>query len=143
MTTELKTDAYEEVFQNVKKGAEATLKMQQDLLRQWTRLWPGMPTPQAVVTDKLKDFQRQWSNTISDLARRHGDTLNQQYRAALESLEEALRLSESSNPMEFRNRAEQLCRKTLNCMREVSEVQLKEFHDMMNRFGELVSKVGS
>ena len=143
MTTETVSNVYEQVFDNVRKATEANLKMQQEVFRQWTSLWPGMPTPQSVWVDKVRDFQRQWSNAVSDLARKHRDTFDRQYQAALESLEEALRVGEAGNPEEFRQRTEQLCRKTLECLREVSEAQMKEFQDAMSKMSELVTKTGS
>lgn len=143
MSTETATNVYEEVLDNMKKAAEANLKMQQDVFQQWTKMWPGFPSPQAMWIDKMRDFQRQWANTVSDLARKHRDTFDRQYQAALESLEEALRLGETSNPEEFRQRTEQLCRKTLDCMREVSEAQMNEFQEAMNKWSELATKAGS
>jgi hypothetical protein len=127
----------------MRKAAEANLKMQQDLFQQWTKMWPGLPSPQSMWIDKVRDFQRQWSNTVSDLAHKHRDVVNRQYQSALESLEEALRLSEASNPEEFRRRSEQLCRKTLECMRETSEAQIKECQEAMLKWSELVTKAGS
>lgn len=143
MTTETTSSVYEQVFENMRKASEANLKMQQDMFSQWTTMWPGFSTPQSMWLDKMRDFQRQWGNTMSDLARQHRDTLDRQYQTALESLEEALRLSESSNPEELRKRAEQLCRKTLDCMREASEAQMKEFQSAMTKWSELVTKAGS
>ena len=143
MTTATDANVYQDVFENMRKAAEANVKMQQDMFQQWMTMWPGMPSPQSIWIDKMRDFQRQWTNTISDLARKHRDTVDRQYQAALESLEDALRLSESTNPEEFRQRTEQLCRKTLDCMREVSEAQMKEFQDAMNKWSELVTKAGS
>lgn len=143
MTTDTTTSVYEQVFDNMKKAAEANLKMQQDVFRQWSTLWPGMPAPQTMWLDKLRDFQRQWANVVSDLARKHRETFDRQYQVALESLEEALRVTEASNPEEYRKRSEQLCRKTLDCMREVSEAQMKEFQNAMNKWSELITKTGS
>jgi len=143
MTTETISNVYEEVFENMRKAGEANLKMQQELLHRWTALWPGFPSPQSMWLDKVRDFQRQWASAISDLARKHRDTFDRQYQAALESLEEALRLGESSNPEEFRKRTEQLCRKTLDCLREVSEAQMKEFQDAISKWSELVTKTAS
>lgn len=143
MATETANNVYEEVFENMKHAAEANLKMQQEMLQQWMVMWPGLQTPQAMWVEKVRDFQHQWVNTISDLARKHRDTIDRQYQAALESLDEALRLSESSNPDEVRQRTEQLFRKSLDCIREVSEAQMKEFQDAMSKWGELVTKTGS
>jgi len=143
MSTETTTNVYEQVFDNMRKASEANLKMQQEMFRQWSTLWPGMPSPQSIWLEKMRDFQRQWGNTMSDLARQHRVTFDRQYQSALESLEEALRVSESSNPEEFRKRTEQLCRKTLDCLREASEAQMKEFQDAMNKWSALITNAGS
>lgn len=143
MSKEAGNQVFEEVFTNISKAAEANLKLQQEVFRQWTSLWPGLPTPQTVWVDKMRDFHKQWTHTVSDLARRHREAVDRQYQAALESLDAALRVSESSNPEEYRRRAEQLCRKTIDCMREVSEVQIKEFQDAMTRWTDLVTKAGT
>jgi hypothetical protein len=140
MATESATHVYEDVFKNLRKATEASLKMQQEALHQWTKLWPGLPSPQTVWIDKFRDFQRQWANTVADLARKHRDTLNRQYQVTLESLEEALRVGESSDPEEFRKRTEQFCRKSLDCMREVAEEQMKEFQEALSTWSDLATQ---
>ena len=143
MSSDTTTNPYEVALGNMRKAAEVNLKMQQDLFQQWTTMWPGLPTPQSVWIDKVRDFQRQWSNAVSDLARKHRNTFDRQYQAALESLDEALRAGEASTPEEFRKRSEQLCRKSLECMKDASEAQMKEFQEAMDKWVELVTKVGS
>ncbi|MCA9187415.1 MAG: hypothetical protein R3E01_26655 [Pirellulaceae bacterium] len=140
MTTDTASKVVEEAFQNINKAAEAGLKMQQEMLRQWTSMWPAIPTPQTVVTDKVRDFQKQWSNAVSDISRKHRDVIDRQYQAAVESLDAALRVGESTTPEEYRRRFEQLCRKTLECMRESTETQLKEFQDVVTKWTELVTQ---
>jgi hypothetical protein len=90
----------------------------------------------------MLEFQRQWSNTVSDLAHQHRNTLDRQYQAGLEALDEALRVGEASHPEEYRKRTEAFCRKALECMREASEAQIKEYQQAMSRLGELVGKIG-
>ena len=142
MATQTAANVYDDVFQNVRKAAEANLKMQQEVFKQWGALWPGFPTPQAAWLEKVRDFQHQFASTISDLARKHRDVLDRQYQAALESLEEALRVAEANNPEDFRARSEQLVRKTLDCVREISETQMNEFQEAVNKWSELATKVG-
>lgn len=143
MSTETKSPVVEEVFTNISKAAEANLKLQQEIFRQWTTMWPGIPSPQTAWLDKMRDIQKQWTDAVSDLARRHRDTVDRQYQAALENLDAALRVSESSNPEEYRRRAEQLCRKTIDCMREMSEAQVKEYQEAMTKWTDLVTQTGS
>jgi hypothetical protein len=132
----------EDVFQNMRKAAEANLKMQQEVFQQWSHFWP-VATPQSAMVDKARDFQKQWATTVSDLARKHRDVFDRQYQAALESLDAALRVTESTNPEEYRKRSEQFCRKALDCVREVSETQLREFQDAVTKWTELTTKVTS
>ncbi|MDV6030590.1 MAG: hypothetical protein F9B45_10900 [Phycisphaera sp. RhM] len=143
MTTKTETNVYDQVFENIKKATDAGLKMQQEAIVQWTALWPAAPSPQSVWVDKVREFQKQWGVVLSELAHRHRTTLDQQYEAALESFEEALQVGESSDPEEFRKRTEQFFRKTLDCMREASEAQMKEYQEAMGKLSELVTKVGS
>lgn len=137
------TTLFEGVYQNVRNAAEANLKMQQDVFRQWFTLWPGLPKPQEGWVDKVQDFQKECAQTISGLARKHREVLERQYQAALESLDEALRVTESKNPAEFRQRTEQLCRKTLDCMREVSEAQMNEFQEAVSKWTDTMLKTGT
>jgi hypothetical protein len=143
MSTDASSKVFEQVFDNIRKAAEANLKLQQETFRQWSILWPGMPNPQSIWIDQVRDFQKRWSSTISDLTRKHRDVVNRQYQAAIESLDEALRVAESKDPEEYRERVEQLCRKTLDCMRDVSESQLREFQEAVSKWTELLTKTGT
>ena len=134
---------FEEVFQNIRKATEANLKLQQEVFRQWSGLWPGASTPQSVWTDKVRDVQSKLTNTVSDLARKHREVMDRQYEAAIESLDAALKVSESTTPEEFRRRSEQFCRKTLDCVREMSEAQIREFQDTVRKWTETVTKAGT
>jgi hypothetical protein len=93
--------------------------------------------------EKVRDFQKQCTSTISDLARKHRDVIDKQYQAAVESLDAVLRVVESTNPEEYRRRSEQLCRKTIDSMREISETALREFQDIAAKMMELATKVSS
>ncbi len=143
-TAEMETGSkvLDDVFHNIRKAAETNVKMQQEIFQHWTHFWP-MPTPQSVWVDKIRDFQKQCTSTISDLARKHRDVIDKQYQAALESLDAALRVIESTNPEEYRRRSEQMCRKTIDSMREISETALREFQDVAAKFMELATKAGS
>ena len=137
------TNVYDEVFNNFRKAAESNLKMQQEAFRYWSSMWPGIPTPHSAWMEKVRDFQHEWVRAISDLARKHRNSLDQQYQAAIDSLEEALRVADSTTPEEFRQRIEQLFRKTFECVREISETQLNEFQDAVNKWSELTTKAGT
>jgi hypothetical protein len=134
---------FEEFFQNIRKATEANLKLQQEAFRQWSSLWPGMPSPQPAWVNQVQQFQKQWSTTVAEMARKHQEVVEQQFKAALESLDAALRVGESTNPEEYRKRTEQLCRKTVECVREMTEAQVRELQDLVSKWSEMVTKAGS
>lgn len=142
-TAEKGIQIFEGVFDEVRKAAETNLKLSQEMLRQWTTMWPGIPTPQSMWMDKMRDFQKNWTSAVSDLARKHRDTLDRQYQAALESLEQTLKFAEAKNPDEFPKRSEELCRKAIDCVKEVTDAQVKEFQNALTRLTELTTQAGS
>ena len=89
---------FEEVFQNIRKAAEANLKMQQEVLSQWSSLWPGIPTPQSAWVGQMQNFRKQSVGLISDLVRKHREVIDRQYKVAVESLDAALSISDAAKP---------------------------------------------
>ncbi|MCA9072691.1 MAG: hypothetical protein KDA84_27400 [Planctomycetaceae bacterium] len=134
---------YDQVLKNMQTAAESNLKMQQEMLRHWSSLWPKYVQPESDFLEKAKEFQKQWHQTITELAEKHRNVFNSQYQTALTSLEEALQVGESTNAEEFRERAEQLCRKSLDCLKEISETQMSEFQDVLTKWSELMTQATS
>lgn len=133
---------FEEVFQNVRKAAEASLKMQQEMLSHWSSVWPGLPKPQSAWLDQFQKFRKELTSTISETARKHREVLDRQYQAALESLDAALNVTDATDAEEFRRRSEQFCRKAIDCVRESSEAQIREFQEAMTKWTDLMAKAG-
>ena len=50
-------------------------------------------------------------------------------------------MGESSNPEEFRKLTEQFFRNSLECMREATEAQFKEYQEAMNKLSEVFTKM--
>jgi hypothetical protein len=132
----------EETFQNVRKAAEASLRMQQEMLGHWASIWPGLPKPQSAWVDQLQKFRKEMAAAIAETARKHREVLDRQYQAALESLDAALNVADASNAEEFRRRSEQFCRKAIDCVRETSETQIREFQEMLAKWTEVLAKAG-
>ena len=141
--TQSVTGVFEQAFDNLKKAAEANVEMQQEMFRKWTSGWPGFPQPQSAWLERVQKFQKEWGKTVKDVLTRHREVLDEQYSLAMESLEEAFKVAQSSDPQEWAKRREKLCRKSLDVMREVSETQAKELQDALSKWAELASKSAS
>ena len=131
---------FEQVMDSFRKTAETSLSAQKELFQLWQNNWPGASQAQTPWLDQIRDFQHQWSETVLDLARKHRETLDQQYKAGLDALEEAFSAAESKDPETFRKRAEELCRKNLDCLKEMSEAQIREFQTATTKWVELLTK---
>jgi hypothetical protein len=141
-TAEPQSKVLEGVFQNVRKAAETNLKMQQEIFQQWTHLFP-IPSAQSAWVEKVRDVQKQFTGTVSELARKHREVIDKQYQSGVEALDAGLRVVEASTPEEYRRRAEQFLRTSIDCMREISETQLHEFQEAVTKWTELATKVGN
>jgi hypothetical protein len=116
--------------------------MQQEVFQQWEQFWPTS-TPQSMGMDKVREAQKRFSKTVSELASKHLDVIDKQYQAAVESLDAALHVAESTTPEEYRRRSEELCRKTLDCVRKISEMQLREFQEAVTKWTEFATKAAT
>ena len=114
--------------------------MQQELFRQWGANWPGLPQPQNAWVERAQKFQKEWAKTVKELLSKHREVLDEQYGLAFDSLEEAFRVAQSSDPQEYAKRCEALCRKSLEVMREAGELQVKEMQEALNKWIGLASK---
>jgi hypothetical protein len=138
---EATTKVFEQVLDNVKKTAEANMQAQQELLRQWTQYWPtSFPSTRNLWIDQVQQFQKQWAVSVTELMQRHREALDKQYRESIQSLEEAFRLTQSQDPAEFRRLAEELCRRSITCMKEFGENQMREIQSTFNTWLGLVTK---
>jgi hypothetical protein len=142
MATETKsvTGLFEEVFDNLRKTAEANLEMQQELFRKWTANWTGFPQPQNAWVERAQRLQKDWAKTVKEVLVKHREVLDEQYRLALDSLEEAFRVVQSTDPQEFAKRCEVLCRKTIEVMRDTTELQAKEIQEAFAKWIDLTTK---
>ena len=138
--TESVSSVFEEAFENLRKTAESSVEMQQELFRQWGAKWPGMPQPQNAWIEQVQKFQKEWSKTVKELLSKHREVVDEKYDLAIESLEEAFRVAESSDPQEYAKRCEALCKKSLKVLREVGEKQIKETQEALNKWMGLVMK---
>jgi len=131
---------FEQAMESFRKTAEITLSAQKELYEQWQRNWPSSVQPQGSWLDQVRQFQRSWTGTVVDLVRKQRDTLDRQHQAGIDALEEAFSVADTSDPEELRKRAEQLCRKNLDCLKEISEAQIREFQSATTQWVELFTK---
>ena len=106
------------ILENYSKAAESTLRLQQEMLRNWTMQWSPLGTQvfelpvdgnidlgrrdagsgMAGAVDKA---QRKWAEAVADMLKRHQETLDEQYRAGIRAIDDAFRVGAARNPEQF------------------------------------------
>jgi hypothetical protein len=132
--TEFPTNVFEQAFDSFRKTAESNIEMQQELFRQWGAQWPGLPQPQNAWVERAQKFQKEWAKTVKELLSTHREVLDEQYQLALDSLDEAFRVAQSSDPQEYAKRCEALCKKSLEVLRDAGELQVKETQEALTKW---------
>jgi hypothetical protein len=140
--TESVGTVFEQVFDSLRKTAESNIELQQEFFRQWGANWPGFPQQENAWLERVQKFLKEWSKTYTELMNKHRKLLDDQYRMSIEAMKYAFRTAETADPKEFQERCEELCRKSLELIREAGELQLKETQEALNRWVAMAIKNG-
>jgi hypothetical protein len=149
---------FNEAFEYLGKATDTTvemqrefLRMQSDLLKTWTGRWQGTngsagtaASAQTVshVTDDMEKIHNGWAETIDHMLAKRREVLELQYRSAVEALEGAMRLTQTTSPEAFAEKMEDFYRTSLAAWQKSSEAQLKEFQDAAQSWMEMSSSFG-
>ena len=156
---------FDMILENYRKATESTMKLQQDVLRNWTTQWTqmlpqmfgaqtfGLPSkggpasgstmPGATWLEQLSDAQKKWGETVTDMLNKHRESLDAQYKAGIRTIEEAFKLGEAKDPQQFRRLTEELWKHSFECLKSVAEAQTRNVQAAMEKFYEVASKSAS
>ena len=149
---------FDMILDNYRKAAESTMKLQQDMLRNWAMQWPqmygaqmfGLPLtgsantsagmPGAAWLEQLSAAQKKWADTVTEMLNKHRETLDAQYKAGIRTIEDAFKVGEAKDPQQFRRLTEELWRQSFECLKTVVESQMRDVQAAMQKFYEVASK---
>jgi len=153
---------FDMILENYRKATESTLKLQQDMLRNWTMQWPqtfgaqmfGLPMMGGSATtsaipgamagsawlEQMSSAHKKWAETVTDMLNKHRESLDAQYKAGIRTIEEAFKVSEAKDPAQFRRLTEELWRQSFDCLKTVVESQMRDVQAAMQKCYEVASK---
>ena len=134
--TESATNLFEATFNNLRQALESAVQLQQEMYKEWARLWPGLVQSTVDWNANIRKWQKEWATRTTGAMRKHLELVDHQYRVGIESLEAAFQVAAAKDPEEFRERCEALCRQALNLVKETSETQTRQFQEAMNKWVE-------
>jgi hypothetical protein len=130
---------FDQVFESLRTATESSVAMQQELFRKWIGMWPGVPAS-AFPFGEPQKFQKKWVEVVGELLKRQNESLEAQFKTGLRNIEEAFRLAEAKNPEELRTRTIELWQKTFDYLRQASEAQVRDFHNAIAKWADLMTK---
>jgi hypothetical protein len=138
---------FDQVVDNFRKVTDSTIQFQQEMYRQWVQQWgqlPGVPTPGSLIANgwaaQIDTLHRKWAETITDMLNKHRETLDAQYRAGVRTIEDAFRVAEAKDPAQFRKLTEELWRHSFECLKTVTEAQVRDFQAAIQKGLETASQ---
>jgi hypothetical protein len=130
---------FEQVFETLRKTTEITLQAQQELFKKWTSLWPGVAASPMAFAEPQK-YQQAWAEVVGELIKRQRETLEAQFKAGLQSIEDAFQIAQAKDPEEVRTKTLQLWQKTFDSLRQLYEAQVRDFQAAAAKWTEAVAK---
>ena len=144
---------FDMILESYGKAAESTLKLQREMLRDWMMQWSpietqaiGLPstgtstsasaTPAAAGLEQLSTAQTKWAEAVTDLLKRHRETLDEQYRAGIRALDDAFRVGEAKDPEQFRRLSEELWRTSFETLKTAVASQMHDIQLVMQNWYE-------
>ena len=135
--TEKQANPVEQTMDYWRKSTRWGLQLQEEVFDHWSKLWSGASPASEEWAKRLQKFQTDWSNTVTEIMRKHRTMLDEQYGACVDALEESLRMYSLKDPDQFREHCGSACRKMLDVMKETSEAQVREFQEVTSKWIEL------
>jgi len=134
---------FEQVFENMRAATESSIKLQQELLNRWVGVWSGVPAVPGDAAEKFQQAQKKWLQFSTDLVKRQRETLEAQFRAGLKNIEEAFQLAQTEDAEELRAKTIEFWQKSIDCMRQAYEAQMRDFQAAAAKWTELILKGGT
>ena len=144
---------FDMILDNYRKATESTMKLQQEMLRNWTTQWPhmfgisstgvpfaGSSMPGSEWLEKFSAAQKKWGETVIEMLHKHRETLDSQYKAGIRTIEDAFKVGEAKDPQQFRKLTEELWKHSFECLNTMVESQMRDVQAAMQKWYEVASK---
>src|SRR5271157_3242571 len=141
------------ILENYSKAVESTLKLQQEMLRNWTMQWPPFGTqvvepplagtstsasapPAAAWLEQLSTVQKKCAEALGDMLKRHQETLDEQYRVGIRAIDDLFRVGKASDPEQLRRLSEELWRRNCEVLQTAVASQMHDVQSVMEKWYE-------
>jgi len=129
---------FDNLIDGVRKASESSLQMQQEMFKQWTRMFTGATQEGGAQTEWNRASQRRWLELGIDMMNRHREALDGMYRSGIQLIEQTFHVTEAKSPDDYRRMIDELWRKLFDLQRQQSESQIRDFQTFYEKSAALV-----
>jgi len=129
---------FDQLIDGVRKASESSLQMQQEMYKQWTRLFAGTPIEPGTPGEWGRASQKRWVDLGVEILNRHRETLDETYKAGIQIIEQTFHVGEAKTPEDYRRMVEDLWRKLFDLQKSSSESQFRDFQTFYEKSAALV-----
>jgi hypothetical protein len=131
---------FEPVFEGLRKATEATIQMQQEVIKKWFGLLPGAPALPVAGVEQMQKFQKKWAEYIEEALKTQRAALEAQFEAGRKAIEGTFKLSEARDLEELRTRSIALWEQCVESLRKTFEAQVREYQAAVTKWTEVMAR---
>jgi hypothetical protein len=133
---------FDQLVDGIRKASESSLHMQQEMLRNLTRvLLSSAPAGGGGTSGDNKAAQKRWLELGIETLHKHREALDSTYKSGIQIIEKTLHLAEVKSGEDYKKVAEDLSRTLFDLQKEQAENQLRDFQTLFEKSAVLAKEV--
>ena len=129
---------FDQLIDGVKKASESSLQMQQEMFKNFTRLFSGQGGDAGTQAEWARTSQKRWVELSVEMLNKHREALDSTYKAGIQIIEQSFQVTEAKSPDDSRRMIEELWRKLFDLQKAQSENQFRDFQTFYEKSASLV-----
>ena len=132
---------FDQLLELSRKAAESSLQMQQVMFKHLTQdLASPSPIASGISADWGGTMRKRWTEFAVDALNKHRESVDSAYRASIQAIEQAARVSEAKSAEDYVKTTEEVWRRLFDAYKGQAEAQLREFQTLAEKSFEMAHK---
>ena len=132
---------FDQLIDGVRKASESSMQMQQEMLKNWTRMFSA-PFPQSAgMPASVMGGQKRWLELGIEMLNRQREAVDGMYKSGIQIIEQTFHVTEAKSADDYRRMVEDLWRKLFDLQKAQSESQFRDFQTFYEKSAALVQDV--
>lgn len=129
---------FDQLIDGVRKASESSLQMQQEMFKQWTRMFAAPVQDAGTQAEWGRASQKRWAELAVEMLNRHREALDSAYRSGIQLIEQTYNLADAKSADDYRRNVDELWRKLFDLQKQQSESQMRDFQLFYEKSAALV-----